>query len=338
MCAWVLAGMGLDAWAHTNIPQLETFLTPWHGVLYSGFTATIAWLLWKVRGALSPRPGLASVPVGYGLGLAGAAILVASGVGDAIWHTVFGIEVGVEAALSPTHIGLFLGTLLIVTTPLRAAWSSSATGRAPTLRAFLPALLSLTFATVLVSVFFSWLSAFREWSPVLRFDQPEGLGVAWLRSYVLEHGIASVLVTNLLLLAPLLLVLRRWRPPLASFTLLFTAAALTVCAIDQFRLGEVVLAALAGGLAADCLVARAGRWADPTQAHRVVATVTPLALWGAYFLVFQVRRGIAWPAELWTGSIVLAALSGLALSMLMIPPGNPVLGRGGDPHSSADPT
>ena len=35
---WLLVGLYLDGWAHNNIPELiETFFTPWHAVLYSGY-------------------------------------------------------------------------------------------------------------------------------------------------------------------------------------------------------------------------------------------------------------------------------------------------------------
>ncbi len=33
---WWMGGLFVDAWAHSNVPQLETFFTPWHAVLYSG--------------------------------------------------------------------------------------------------------------------------------------------------------------------------------------------------------------------------------------------------------------------------------------------------------------
>src|SRR5581483_11876177 len=37
---WILAGLYLDGSAHHHIPDLiETFFTPWHAVLYSGFAA-----------------------------------------------------------------------------------------------------------------------------------------------------------------------------------------------------------------------------------------------------------------------------------------------------------
>jgi hypothetical protein len=53
LSCWFTAGLFLDAWAHNNVPNLETFFTPWHAVFYSGFMATAAWLIWTVRGRLS---------------------------------------------------------------------------------------------------------------------------------------------------------------------------------------------------------------------------------------------------------------------------------------------
>ena len=44
-CTWLMIGISLDGWAHNHIPALETFFTPWHGVLYSGYLAVAAFLL-----------------------------------------------------------------------------------------------------------------------------------------------------------------------------------------------------------------------------------------------------------------------------------------------------
>ncbi|HET6747955.1 MAG TPA: hypothetical protein VFL71_01725 [Actinomycetes bacterium] len=322
LCAWVVTGMVLDAWAHQNASRLETFFTPWHAVLYSGFAVLMAWMVARTLAATGRRRERAAVPVGYGLGLVGVVLFLVSGVGDGIWHTVFGVEREVEAALSPTHIGLFVGALLVFTTPLRAAWSSDRPGAAPSLRALLPALLSLTFATVLVSFLFFYLSAFRDPASTRPFERWAGQfpGGFPSLSYTRQHGVASVLVTNLLLVAPVLLLLRRWRPPFGSATLLLTAVAVLTTATQEFAHGELVAAAAAGGLAADWSIARWSGGAGAPGAHRLVATVTPLALWTSYFLVLQLTDGIAWPAELWTGSVVFASLSGLALSLLMAPP------------------
>src|SRR3546814_9388797 len=38
---WMVVGLFLDGWAHDNAKP-ESFFTPWHGVLYSGFAASAA--------------------------------------------------------------------------------------------------------------------------------------------------------------------------------------------------------------------------------------------------------------------------------------------------------
>jgi hypothetical protein len=93
--------------------------------------------------------------------------------------------------------------------------------------------------------------------------------------------------------------------------------------VDEFARWEVVVVGLAGGLAADWLIARSARWPNRARAHRAVAIGTPLVLWASYFLAVQLRWGITWPAELWAGSVVFAALGGFALSLLMVPPPAP---------------
>src|SRR5437667_7272347 len=45
---WWLGGLFIDGWAHSNIPQLETFFTPWHAVLYSGYLAVAITLIVKI--------------------------------------------------------------------------------------------------------------------------------------------------------------------------------------------------------------------------------------------------------------------------------------------------
>lgn len=61
LSGWLVGGFLLDVWAHHNLPStLETFFTPWHGVLYSGFLAVAAFLVGSfvrglVRGTLLGR-------------------------------------------------------------------------------------------------------------------------------------------------------------------------------------------------------------------------------------------------------------------------------------------
>src|SRR5207237_2476709 len=121
-----LLGVYLDGWAHNHIVTIETFLTPWHAVLYASFLV-IAAFIWTVvirhraRGATWRE----ALPPGYGVSLIGIVIYWLAGTGDFIWHTIFGIEVRVEALLRPPPLGLLLGGTLMRTGPLRSAWLRS---------------------------------------------------------------------------------------------------------------------------------------------------------------------------------------------------------------------
>jgi hypothetical protein len=107
LSTWFTAGLMLDAWAHNNVPELETFFTPWHAVFYSGFAATAAWIAWTARGALRPDGSrVAAIPVGYGAAIVAVVGFGVAAIGDFSWHTIFGIEQSIDILFSPTHLGL----------------------------------------------------------------------------------------------------------------------------------------------------------------------------------------------------------------------------------------
>lgn len=145
LSSWLIGGLFLDGWAHNHVASLETFFTPWHAVLYSGYAALAA--LYFVT-ALRNRGGGAAwprvMPVGYQASLVGAIVFGIGGGLDLLWHTIFGIERSVDALLSPTHLVLATGIILMVTGPLRAAWRKP-DGGAPALRTLVPAILSISY-------------------------------------------------------------------------------------------------------------------------------------------------------------------------------------------------
>jgi hypothetical protein len=93
--------------------------------------------------------------------------------------------------------------------------------------------------------------------------------------------------------------------------------------VREFTLGALVPAMLAGGLAADLVLA----WLRPRPgragAFRAAAALVPLALWTAWMAAYAAAYGIAWPPELWAGVLGMASLSGLGLSLLVLPPAVP---------------
>ena len=315
---WVVAGLFLDGWAHLNQPGLETFFSPWHAVFYSGFlVSTIVFARLVARFQRGGRLDPTRVPAGYGLGLAGVAMFFVGGFADGVWHTLFGVEVGVAALLSPSHLLLLSGGLLMVTSPVRSAWSSPRLPAHAPAAALLPALWATALTCAVVLFFFQYLSAYVTRAP----STPEAEGTAGLLTTIV--GVASVLVTNLILVAPVLLLARRWRLPFGTVALLAGAGAVGLTSLREFVLGALVPAMVAGGLATDLLVAGLRPGPDRRRAFRAVAVLAPLLLWGAWMAVYALAYGIAWPPELWAGVLGMACLGGLGLSVLVLPPAVP---------------
>ena len=319
---WLMVGLFVDGWAHSNLEQLESFFTPWHALFYSGFGATAFWIAWCVR-----REG--ALPRGYAPAVLGVFAFGAGGVGDLIWHTLFGIEKDVEALLSPTHLLLFASMLAILASPLRAAWSAPGES-APSFRAFLPALLSLTLVTTLCLFFLMYLTPFNQFDALSRraayiADLPSEHEVDLVvRDLSVRAGLAGFYLTTAVLLAPLLLVLRRWRPPFGAATLLFTVAVALVSALEEFRLAPLIAPAALAGLAADGLI----RWLRPSPerrpAYRLFALLVPTALWSGYFVTVALLWGTWWSVNLAGGAIALSGLAGVGLAALTAPPEAPV--------------
>lgn len=153
-CLFV-AGLWVDGWAHFHGQVDDSFFTPWHFLFYSSFgiVATfIAYHQWR-----NSNQGYAfrrALPKGYWLSLIGVGVFAVGGVGDMIWHTLFGIEGGSEALTSPTHMMLGVGMMLIASGALRAAWQRA--GEQQGWRALGPTVISMTLITALMGFFTSY--------------------------------------------------------------------------------------------------------------------------------------------------------------------------------------
>ncbi len=315
----LMLGLAIDGWAHHTQPGVESFFTPWHGVLYAGYGACAIWTSWLIlRQRRAGYRGRAAIPLGYMPGVIGVLIFGFSGIGDLVWHLTIGIEQNRKASLSPSHLLLFLGIVLIVSSPFRAAWASDdATEDAPSLRAFLPALLSLSGAAAIVGAMHIWLWGLvylRDGRAATAAIPPEALSVTQ------DLDLAMVLITTILLLTPLLLLLLRWRPPFGSAAILFGIVAGLLCAVSGFRQPTDVAVALGAGLLGDLLIRHFAAGPARPSAFRSLALAVPVALWSGHFLVTWLSGGIGWPVEYWTGITLLAGLTGLGLSILLVPP------------------
>jgi len=310
---WLIGGVHLDAWAHHQF-KLETFFTPWHGVLYSGFLALAGVLVGVfVRNI---RQGVAwreAMPSGYGLSLVGAAIFMVGGVGDMLWHTLFGIEVGIEALLSPTHLLLAFGGALMVTGPLRAAWRRPADASRSWI-GFTPALLSLALLLAELSFFTAYAHPLSETIEVIGHRPSAGVDVFNLQGL----GIGAILIQTAIMMGVILLAVRRWRLPIGGLTLIITVAyGLTVSIHENFYLIPFEILA---GLAIEVLY----WWLKPSIerpiSFRWFAFGVPVVFYALYFLTLALTGGVWWTVHLWAGAILLSGVAGWLLSYAFLPP------------------
>ena len=103
---WFFSGAWIDSSAHTYlIDDIETFFTPWHGVLYSGYAFSVLVAMF-IKNTMKDYK--------FDVGVLGAVIFGIGGASDAIWHTLLGIETGVEPLITPSHLMLFLGSFLML--------------------------------------------------------------------------------------------------------------------------------------------------------------------------------------------------------------------------------
>jgi len=333
----LIGGVYLDGWAHIHRGQIETFFTPWHAALYSGFAAVAAILIgatWRNR-----RRGLTgtrAIPAGYEQSLLGVLLFTVGGMADMLWHVIFGIELDLEALLSPTHLLLASGGVLIVSGPFRAAWLDKKDPKR-SLRGYFPILLSMTLLLAILGFMSQYMHPFgTTWAAGTRGHEWLGeVGQARVSGFTIESyftffsqmaTIGGIILQTAIFIGLVLLAIRRWRLPAGSLSLMLTAS-ITMMVLMRHRfiapgpLPMIGVAALAG-VAADALLV----WLRPSPerpaAVRWFAFTVPVLLYATYFASLALTTGTWWTVHLWTGAIVLAGLVGLLMSFMVVPLSN----------------
>jgi hypothetical protein len=316
---WFLIGLFLDGWAHNHGRVDNTFFTPWHLVLYSGYGAVgLLMVGTQFRNVARGYAFTRSLPRGYWLALVGVMIFGVAGALDFGWHSVFGFEENLEALLSPSHLALATGGFLFGSGPIRAAWhrrqqTSSWREMLPLIAALLGIMSLLTFFTQYASVGGNLIQ--------LTGRRPGD-------DYVDVVGIVSIVMYTTILLGMTLVVARRWRLPMGAFALMHGVNMLLMTWVTvrnplQYFL---VIPALAVGLLVDMLLRRWHPLHERITHLRIFSFIMPFALSLAYlaglsilgYSIFQ--RGLWWKVHMWLGVPFTAGIAGYLMSFVMVPP------------------
>lgn len=334
---WMLVGAGLllvvgvfsDGYAHSNfVDEMDSFVTPWHGLILFGYLACLAVLTIAVRARVIGGTGLVhAVPPGWNAPALGVGLFALGFLGDGVWHTVYGIEADLEALLSPTHLLMLAGALAVMAGPLLAEWRSDATGRDASAAELGPALASLTLIMATVSFFLNWTWPVIHGRPLASFSEfaaDQGEAEPVLNGLGQVSGVASYLVFAVVLVAPILLLARRWEIPKgATFLVTMVPWVLMNAAFMSFFAWQRLIPAVFGALAAELLLVRV-QHRDGFWPWRLVGAALPVVVFGLDMVVMGVVWDLGWPPELIVGTVIGSGFVGYGVSVLTHPPAVPV--------------
>jgi hypothetical protein len=319
LATWLVGGVLADGWAHEH-QTLESIVTPWHAILYSGFLAVAGWVVWN--GWRHHRCGLrwqASFPAGYGLAAVGAVIFWLSGFADLAWHQAFGIEKGDAALLSPSHLGLLAGGVLLLTGPVRSA---EARDRMP-----FEAVWALTMTIFTTAFLLHELNPF--WRNPISIGHRDALAAATVPGSTLpiQAGLAAtvgaVIVTTLVLFGPLIAVARRWPLTVGRVAIIVGVPSLALQAVTGFEDAGLAMLGILGAVAAGVVARVAGAGPGRTWAIRLGVAGAATTFWAVYIgMVAVADSGLGVKAEICGGLLAWAGLSVLAVATIATPVGD----------------
>lgn len=312
---WIFVGLYLDGWAHINISEtIEDFFSPWHGVLYSGLFASI--MVLGVAYAINWRKGyhwLRSLPQPYMTSLLGAVIFLVAGNLDLIWHAIFGFEENIEMLVSPSHLILAVGGVVMMSGPLRAAWAKS---DSESRRMSWRAVLSLFIVVGVFSFFTQFSSAFAH-PHLFAWEAPAGDTYIWDVTLI-----SYVLIPTALFMSAILMTVLRWKLPVGSLTFLLAGNSTLMFLLTlkySFEYWHVLIAALVGGILSDILLLTLKPSADRRRALRWFSFLVPALLYLAFFISLVLTQEIWWRSNMWLGMVFFSGVTGLGLSWLAVP-------------------
>ena len=288
---WILVGLFLDGWFHINGPEVESFFTPWHGVLYGGVLATVVVHLREQRRAGGTAPG-------YAPSLVGGVVVLAAGMLDAVWHTLSGVEADLEALLSPPHLLLITAGTLVFAGPLRAALRAPAGSAGG-----LPTALSAAYVVTGLAFFTQYSSPFTQLYPA-SLGAGTDLYVRELREVA---GVAGLIVFSVLVGGALALL--KTRTVVVPGSLAVVVAVPSLFLVTQQNRYSFVPAIVLVALLVELL----GRRLSPSAA----AAGATAALAAGWVLTMVTTREVAWSGELLSGSIGSAAAAGYLMGWVV---------------------
>ena len=295
------------------------FLSGWHLVLYGGVAAAalVIGALAVVEGPLAPYRLLPAA-------VAGLVVLCIGGATDAWWHRAWGVEASFDALVSPPHLLILAGLVLLTIAPIGAVATEPGAlldwGRSAVVGA---SVLSLLTVVSLFTVYVSPLAAgtdlggadlgSTEVTDLSATDLAATTGMVFEEPLLgtstgdqeTARGLASALWFSALVTLVVLVAQARGRTRPGTWTITFGILGLGPVIVNDANTVALTVGLLAFGVGADIVTLR-------VRPHPVAFGAAAALMWAAYFATLSSRGDLIWDRELWSGVIATGLLAGSA--------------------------
>jgi len=305
-----VGGLFLDIWSHATYGADQSIFSQYHLLFYSA--TVMAGMLLAYTGITNLLAGYRwsnTLPVGYGISLAGIIFFGIDGCIDLTTHAIWGFEVGQEALNSPTHIGLFAGIAVFASGPIRAEVARQRRGEAMTFARLVPFVLSVvaTLSGISFSTFLDLPLVAKPWAlQIARTDQGA------------TFAVLTVFLETIIVMGVLLWIVQRVTLLPGTITLIFGTYCLLTMLVTHVPLFLPIW--LIAGVLSDVAMILLKPSSGSIWRFRVFGAVVPLLLWSVYYAFFIVTGlggGVWLTGYVWIGSVVQAGVIGYLLAFLL---------------------
>ena len=310
----LVGGVLSDAWAHVNVlSTLESFFTPWHALLYTGFAGTAAWTWWLAfrhrcrRRAMVGQRLAGRLPdrrhrLAHLLGWRRRGHVVAPDLRHRDQP---------QGRDEPQPHDARRGRALLLTSQLRSWWASGEGGlRAAT------GVLSAALGTMMGTILIIGMTGANTIAPTREYTTVVG---AASTSTGAAQGIQAYLLGTVVVLVPVMLILRRRATPVVATGVAGVIGVFLMVEREfPMPLTAALIGMIAGAAIADAVVYRLDmqRGLDAPMRLPIAGAIIAASLWAGHLIGLQLAAGIRWPVELWAGVVVLTAVLGALLGTL----------------------
>jgi hypothetical protein len=317
----MIVGLELDAFKHATDPNLETFFTPWHAIMYAGMALCGGVIGFFIRRNLKAgAPSLvAAVPKGFHGAVWGLGFLLVSGAIDTVWHTSFGIEKGLEILLSPSHLGIISGMFLVASAPVSMLWKQASNHRLATPDATM-VVVSSGLAITTIHIITAHASMLGELY----------LGSTRTLPNSDSYRVHGYVFSTVLLLLPMFALRRRFNTGLLGMfavtlmpatmmlflnekpgplwipiaTAIATTAAIPLATFLSFRLTRIVRNRIAKKVRVETIE-------HPLTEMVFLGVIVPLLLWSTMFIATPISgKPVFWSVHVWSGVLLMTMIAG----------------------------